>query len=136
MRFDPGQARLYLERAEQGNRRLNRIFRAMSQAARLEEALVDEPFEDFDLAGLVRDYCAARRPACADHRLETDIADQRIFVHGSPDLIAQLLDKLVDNALDFAPVGHCGAVDGAMRGRRGPSGGRKRGARDRPVHGG
>ena len=105
VRFDPGQARLYLERAEQGNRRLNRIFRAMSQAARLEEALVDEPFEDFDLAGLVRDYCAARRPACADHRLETDIADQRIFVHGSPDLIAQLLDKLVDNALDFAPAG-------------------------------
>ena len=104
-RFDPGQARLYLDRAEQGNRRLNRIFRAMSQAARLEEALVDEPFEDFDLAGLVRDYCAARRPACTNHRLETDTPGQAVIVHGSPDLIAQLLDKLVDNALDFAPAG-------------------------------
>ncbi|MBS3822577.1 MAG: hypothetical protein KGY53_01620 [Wenzhouxiangellaceae bacterium] len=104
-RFDPQQARLYLERAEQGNRRLNRIFRAMSQAARLEEALIDEPFECFDLGGLVRDYCAARRPACASHRLETDIPEQAVVVRGSPDLIAQLLDKLVDNALDFAPPG-------------------------------
>jgi len=104
-RFDPQQARLYLERAEQGNRRLNRIFRAMSQAARLEEALIDEPFEAFDLGALVRDYCAARRPACTSHRLETDIPEQAVVVRGSPDLIAQLLDKLVDNALDFAPGG-------------------------------
>jgi len=104
-RFDPQQARLYMERAELGNRRLNRIFRAMSQAARLEEALIDEPFERFDLAGLVRDYCAARQPACADHRLQTNLPAQPVFVDGSPDLIAQLLDKLVDNALDFAPAG-------------------------------
>ena len=103
--FDPEQARLYLERAEQGNRRLNRIFRAMSQAARLEEALIDEPSEDFDLGALVRDYCAARQPACASHRLQTDLPDRPVIVHGSPDLLAQLLDKLVDNALDFAPAG-------------------------------
>jgi len=104
-RLDPQQARLYLERAEQGNRRLNRIFRAMSQAARLEEALIDEPFEHFDLGALVRDYCAARQPACPRHRLKTDVASHAVIVHGSRDLISQLLDKLVDNALDFAPVG-------------------------------
>jgi len=100
--FDKDQARLYLERAGQGNRRLNRIFGAMSQAARLEEALIDEPFDTFDLSALTADYCAARRDACADHELEFTSASRPVRVKGSPDLIAQLLDKLVDNALDFA----------------------------------
>lgn len=103
--FDHDQAMLYLERAGQGNRRLNRIFGAMTQAARLEEALIDEPFELFDLAALAADYCAARRDACLDHELKFGGLQQPVRIHGSPDLVAQLLDKLVDNALDFAPGG-------------------------------
>jgi len=103
--FDHDKAVLYLERAGQGNRRLNRIFGAMTQAARLEEALIDEPFEAFDLAELANDYCAARRDACQNHELKFEGAGQPVRVHGSPDLIAQLLDKLVDNALDFATTG-------------------------------
>ena len=103
--FDHDRARLYLERAGQGNRRLNRIFSAMTQAARLEEALIDEPFEEFDLAGLASDYCAARRDACDSHELKFEGTGQPVRVKGSPDLIAQLLDKLVDNALDFAHPG-------------------------------
>jgi len=103
--FDHDQAMLYLERAGLGNRRLNRIFGAMSQAARLEEALIDEPFETFDLAALAADYSAARRDACADHELKFEDSRQPVPIQGSPDLIAQLLDKLVDNALDFAPAG-------------------------------
>ena len=103
--FDHDRARLYLERAGQGNRRLNRIFSAMTQAARLEEALIDEPFEEFDLAGLASDYCAARRDACDNHELKFEGTGQPVRVKGSPDLIAQLLDKLVDNALDFAHAG-------------------------------
>lgn len=103
--FDHERARLYLERAGQGNRRLNRIFGAMAQAARLEEALIDEPFETFDLTELARDYCAARRDACDNHELEFEGTGQPVGINGSPDLIAQLLDKLVDNALDFASPG-------------------------------
>ena len=103
--LDRQQARLYLERAGQGSRRLHRIFGAMTQAARLEEALIDEPFEPFDLAALARDYCAARKDACAHHELSFEDPGQPVAVRGSPDLIAQLLDKLVDNALDFATAG-------------------------------
>jgi len=103
--FDHDQARLYLERAGQGNRRLNRIFSAMSQAARLEEALIEEPFEAFDLFELARDYCAARQDACGKHELKFEGTGQPVRMNGSPDLIAQLLDKLVDNALDFANPG-------------------------------
>lgn len=103
--FDRDQAMLYLERAGQGNRRLNRIFGAMTQAARLEEALIDEPFETFDLAELAADYCAARQDACADHALNFEGPGGPVRVDGSPDLVAQLLDKLVDNALDFSIAG-------------------------------
>lgn len=103
--FDRDQAMLYLARAGQGNRRLNRIFGAMTQAARLEEALIDEPFEPFDLAELAADYCAARRDACTDHELKFEGPGRSVRVNGSRDLVAQLLDKLVDNALDFATAG-------------------------------
>ena len=103
--IDHDRAMLYLQRAGQGNRRLNRIFGAMTQAARLEEALIDEPFERFDLAEFVKDYCAARQDACQQHELAFEGPGQQVRIEGSPDLIAQLLDKLVDNALDFATPG-------------------------------
>ncbi|MGK7295863.1 MAG: ATP-binding protein [Candidatus Wenzhouxiangella sp. M2_3B_020] len=99
---DPGR---YLERAGQGSRRLNRILQAMSQAARLEEALIDEPFERFDLAGLVKEYCAARQSAEPDCRIVAPAIVGPVRVDGSPDLVAQLMDKLFDNARDFVPDG-------------------------------
>ncbi|MDT8449488.1 MAG: HAMP domain-containing sensor histidine kinase, partial [Wenzhouxiangellaceae bacterium] len=93
----------------QGTRRLNRILQAMSQAARLEESLIDEPFERFDLAALAADYCATRRETCGGVRLECERPPRPVPVNGSPDLVAQLLDKLVDNALGFTPTG--GGID-------------------------
>lgn len=96
--------RVYLERAGQGTRRLNRILQAMSQATRLEESLIDEPFERFDLAALAADYCATRRETCGGVRLECGRPPRPVPVDGSPDLVAQMLDKLVDNALGFTPA--------------------------------
>ena len=102
----------YLERAGQGSRRLNRILQAMSQAARLEEALIDEPFERFDLAlnlsgvdlaALAAEYCAARQSAEPGCRIVPPQLEGPVRVDGSPDLIAQLMDKLFDNARDFVP---------------------------------
>jgi signal transduction histidine kinase len=104
---DRERMRRYIERAGQGSRRLNRIFGAMNQAARLEEALIDEPFERFDLAAMAADYCAAR--GTGDRALRAPAAGSPAIVRGSPDLMAQLLDKLVDNALGFTPPG--GRID-------------------------
>jgi signal transduction histidine kinase len=104
---DRDELRRYVERAGQGSRRLNRIFGAMNQAARLEEALMDEPFERFELAAMVAEYCAARD--AGDVELRGPEPGVSAPVLGSPDLVAQLLDKLVDNALGFTPAG--GSVD-------------------------
>ncbi len=116
---NPAELRRYIERAGQGSRRLNAIFRAMSQAARLEEALIDEPFERFDLAALARAYCAARAADAAAPLVGPEVGVEAC-VTGSPDLVCQLLDKLVDNALGFVSADgrvHVGvaAGDGAVR---------------------
>lgn len=109
-------ARRWLDRAGHGSRRLERVLRAMSEAARLEDALIDEPFERFDLAALVDQYLRALRSTRPDGpaielRLLPQSSPQSspqsptapFSIAGSPDLVAQLLDKLLENALDFTP---------------------------------
>jgi len=113
---EPAEARRYLDRAGEGSRRLQRILRAMSQADRLEDALIDEPFERFDLAALVREYCEARSAGLSG--LAFQDPERELIVRGSPDLLAQLLDKLFDNAVDFTPPGGGIRVDIAARDAR------------------
>jgi len=106
--IDPATARTWLERAGEGQRRLQRILQAMSEASRLEDALIDEPLQTLDLSGLVGDYVRARA-ADAGAALVFDGTAGALIVDGSGDLLAQLLDKLVDNALGFV------SANGAVR---------------------
>src|SRR5699024_10677684 len=46
----------YLQRADQGCQRLQRMFQAMSQAARIEESLAAEALETIDFGELVEQY--------------------------------------------------------------------------------
>ncbi len=99
-------ARTYAERARAGADRLNGILRAMSEASRVERAIASAEGEDFDLAELVRSSAEAYRDLVAPRKLELDAPEQALVLHGAPDLIAQALDKLVDNARSFtAPDG-------------------------------
>ena len=62
--------------------------------------------EDMDLAQVVRGCAEAYRPLAAPRRLDCDIPDAPVPLYGAPELIAQALDKLFDNALSFtAPDG-------------------------------
>ena len=101
---DPDDIARYCMRANEGSARLNRIFQAMSQAARIEDSIRGEPTRPFDLSALLKSYVAACRNTYPDRRFELDLAtDSPLTVNGSADLFAQLLDKLVDNAVDFSP---------------------------------
>lgn len=107
---DPGRAGNYLRRAGQGADRLRRIVRAMSQAARLEDSLTGETRRPMRLQSLVADYVAARQDAVeAGGRslvfVEPTEAAAAAEIEGSEDLLAQLLDKIIDNAVDFTPEG-------------------------------
>lgn len=102
---DPAQRQVYLERAEEGLSRLSKILTRMSEATRLEQSLHAEARSRFDLAEVVRECVSGYRLAYPQRDFELTAPAQAFVVEGSPDLFAQLLDKLVANAVDFGKPG-------------------------------
>jgi dedicated sortase system histidine kinase len=101
----PTDAQVYIARAEEGVRRLNAVLTRMSEATRLEQTLRTTERERFDLGRVVSGCVAGYTAAFPQSRFELRLPERRIEIDGSPDLVAQLLDKLVDNARDFATPG-------------------------------
>jgi len=98
-------AQSYLDRARQGSARMHGILTALSEATRVEQSIDQTERVRFDLAELARKLSQAYRQTFSHHRIVDAIALETCNVIGSPDLIAQLLDKLMDNAVDFTPPG-------------------------------
>ncbi len=101
----PDDARVYMERAQQGLTRLTHILTRMTEATRLEESLVDAQRERFDLAAVVAGCVDGYRAAYPGHEFELRLPPGSLPVDGAPELIAQLLDKLVANAVEFGMPG-------------------------------
>ncbi|WP_114238979.1 ATP-binding protein [Dyella sp. C9] len=101
----PPDAQPYLLRARDGVARLGQLVRAMSEASRMERAIAAAEPEDVDLVAVVRGCSDAYRPLAGTRRLETVLPDAPMIMHCAPELIAQALDKLFDNALSFTPEG-------------------------------
>jgi len=100
-----GEARVYIGRAEQGLARLNTILTRMSEATRLEQGLAAHERERFDLGAVVAGCVEGYRGAYPGHAFELRLPEGAVGVDGAPDLAAQLLDKLVANAVDFSAPG-------------------------------
>jgi dedicated sortase system histidine kinase len=105
----PEAHRVYIDRAEEGVKRLSALISRMAEATQLEGMLQNAEKEYFDLAKVVRGCVDGYRMAYASNspnqfRLDLDV-DEPILLRGIPDAIAQLLDKLVQNAVDFATPG-------------------------------
>ena len=115
----PADARTYLARARDGADRLGAIVRAMSEASRLERAIAGVEGEDFGLTEVLRGCIEAYGPLAAPRRVDGDLPDAPLIMHGAPELVAQALDKLFDNARSFTPddgwirLSLHAAVDGA-----------------------
>ncbi len=107
----PDSARVYITRAEEGVKRLNLILTRIAEATRLEQMLRHAERERFDLGRVVSGCVAGYTGAFPAYRFELHLPERRIEMDGSPDLIAQALDKLVENAMDFsAPDGRIEVV--------------------------
>jgi two-component system sensor histidine kinase ChvG len=103
-----GAAR-YLRRARQGMERLQTMMTALGAATRVEQAISSAESEVFDLGTLVREMTAAYAAARPSLRIRSETPSTPCEIRGSPDLIAQMLDKLFENAVDFCPSG--GSID-------------------------
>jgi signal transduction histidine kinase len=101
----PDNARIYLARAREGSERLGAILSAMGAATRVEEAIAHSERQRFDLGALVRATVAAYGTAFPNRRFTCQVPDEPVHMSGAPDLIVQMLDKLVDNAVDFSADG-------------------------------
>jgi two-component system sensor histidine kinase ChvG len=99
----PPDAQPYLLRARDGVARLGALVRAMSEASRMERAIAAAEPEDVDLVEVVRGCTEAYRPLAGTRRLESVLPEAPLYLHCAPELIAQALDKLFDNALSFTP---------------------------------
>jgi two-component system sensor histidine kinase ChvG len=101
----PEPTRTYLERARQGSERLNAILLAMGAATRVEEAISSAERSRFDLVPLLASAIAAYRGAFPERQFASELPPQPVTLEGAPDLIVQMLDKLIENAVDFSPAG-------------------------------
>src|SRR5262245_57009593 len=90
----PQDANVYLARANDGLQRLTTILTRMSEATRLEQLVRQPERERFDARLCVQGY--------PEKKLEIEVPEQPVWLSGAPDLYAQMLDKLIANALDFS----------------------------------
>ena len=96
------ESQVYIKRAEEGISRLNLILTNMSEATRLEQMLQTSEKEIIDLAEVVKGCVEGYRLAYPDSDFTLDIGGYSIFVKGVPEYVAQLLDKLIANAVEFS----------------------------------
>ena len=95
----------YTARARDGADRLRRILNAMSEASRVEELMEHVEDETFDLRTVLESTVNAYRDVYGKRQFHLDCELDDAMVRGSPELVIQMLDKLVDNAADFSTDG-------------------------------
>jgi dedicated sortase system histidine kinase len=92
----------YLGRARDGMARLSDILTRMSEATRLEQTLQSEQHKSLNLCQLVENCTAGYRLAYPTVKFDLVIdTGKKCTISGVDELIAQMLDKLVSNAVDF-----------------------------------
>ncbi len=92
----------YTARAKDGADRLRRILAAMSEASRVEELMKNAEPETFDLKSVLGSTVAAYRDIYPDRKIVFEASAEDTTMDGSPELVIQMLDKLVDNAVSFS----------------------------------
>jgi signal transduction histidine kinase len=103
------EAARYLERAREGLDRQSAIVRAMSEASRLEAAVQAADWTEVELNDLLRNCVEAYRCVHSPREIALKLPDDPVVFHCAPDLLAQALDKLVDNAISM--TGHDDLVE-------------------------
>ncbi len=92
----------YLERADEGVSRLSTLISRMSEATQLERMLQGAERERIELGAMIEGCVNGYRLAFPAQAFTFERTSKAVWVMAVPDAIAQMLDKLVQNAVDFA----------------------------------
>ena len=95
----------YLESAKRGVNRIGSIVQNLADAANLEEALEAEELENIDLNELLASYVANCGSSHVGVSFQYKGSPAPVHALVSDFRIEQMLDKLIDNAVDFHRVG-------------------------------
>ena len=98
---DPSAQKKYLDSAKRGVHRIGSIVQNLADAANLEDALEAEEFELIDLNALVQNYMANCGLAHASCEFVYRGPNRPTYAMVSDIRIEQMLDKIIDNAVDF-----------------------------------
>ncbi len=100
------KGRELVERAMAGNERLENVLNAMTSAARIEQSIEGAEKEAVDPAAWLTSCVNAYASVYPGQNIELVRCDEAPEILACPDLLSQMLDKLMDNAGDFcAPEG-------------------------------
>ena len=99
------QGSVYINRAEEGVRRLSSLISRMAEATRLEGMLVGAEKESCDIGRLITGCVEGYRVAYPAIAFILIVPPNTIIQPVIADAVAQMLDKLVQNAADFALPG-------------------------------
>jgi signal transduction histidine kinase len=89
----------FLQRAQAGTKRLRFILNQLSELSQLKYTLEHTPKEKFDLCQLTAQLAQSYQSVIP--QLKIRVPSEPMVIEGSKDLLAQMLDKLIDNAKDF-----------------------------------
>ena len=95
----------YLNRAEDGIQRLAKLISRLSESTQLERMLENAERERVELGALIAGCVRGYEVAYAPRNFLYERPDSPAPMQAVPDAIVQMLDKLVQNANDFAPDG-------------------------------
>jgi two-component system, OmpR family, sensor histidine kinase ChvG len=93
---------VFLARADEGVARLSQIISRMSEATQLERMLQGAQRESIDIVALIGGCVAGYQQTFLNQRFIFTHDLDRCSMAVVPDAIAQMLDKLIQNAIDFA----------------------------------
>lgn len=93
---------LDINAASNAVQQLQLIVSSLTEAASIDEALTQEEVEAIDLAELLSEYVHNSQRKHSDAKLRYQGVEQGIFVLGNDIRLVQLLDKVKDNAIDYA----------------------------------
>ena len=98
---DPEEQQRYLQSAQRGVARIGRIVQNLSDAASLEDSLQNEEFESVDMLKLLKNYVSNLENTHKDIQFVLVCDEQPAIARVSDFHVEQMLDKIIDNAIDF-----------------------------------